>query len=155
MAWPFLVISGFAAYLLRDKTIEKARSAVQSWEPEDDWEREIDYRADLADYLREELPETFVVEEYGDGRSRKDLRIESKESERSVVIELKYNLKTSNEANRLLGQAVRYKDNADAIIIILIGCDPNQVAEIEKHLFKNNDDGAIELMTLEFDESND
>ncbi|MEW8022334.1 MAG: hypothetical protein AB2777_16770 [Candidatus Thiodiazotropha endolucinida] len=131
--------------------MSKVKKALDDWDPKGLWEKEIDYRADLACFLREELPESFVVEEYGHGRSRKDIKIESKESDKAVAIELKYNLNSSNEANRLLGQTLRYKDSVDVIFVILINCNPNHVAEIEKSLQHNFEEDTVELITMEIE----
>lgn len=148
---PLVVVFGIAAYLLRDKTVSRTREALHEWEPQDAWERESDYRGDLADFLRDELPETYVVEEHGLGRGRRDIRVENRESGVAVAIELKFRLSSSSEANRLLGQIIRYTSDVKALFVVLVDSDPNQLAEIEKLLEEKFEGDNVELIAFDME----
>lgn len=152
MSLPWFIVAGLAAYLLWDDTVSKTQKALREWTPEDFWEKEVDFRSDLADFLRESLPEVYVVEEHGHGRGRRDIRIENRESEVSVAIELKYRMRTSNDVSRLLGQVLRYKSDVKAVFLVLIDSEPNLFAEIEKQVSMNFDEDTVEIVALNTDE---
>jgi hypothetical protein len=52
MSWPLIIIP-IAFYLMRDKTVEKTKKALNKWVPDVSCKREIDYRNDLFQYLRQ------------------------------------------------------------------------------------------------------
>ena len=147
-----LLFSGIAAYLMKDSMASDTKGLIEEWGPEDVWDTEADYRSDLADFLRDELLDVYIVEEYGQGRARKDIRIESVDGSNIIAIELKYGLSSANEANRLLGQALRYSSEVDVLFILLINCEPNHLSEIDKYISLNFDQNKIEIIAIEIGE---
>jgi hypothetical protein len=133
---PLFVCLAIAAYL-RDTTIEETSGALQAWLPEEPWELESDYRDDLTEFLQDELPDAYVISEHGHSRGRRDILIESRDSGVKVAIELKYQLRSSSEASRLLGQILRYREDVKAIFVILIDPEPNYLAELERTVKKD------------------
>ena len=126
-----LGISGTALgiYLLRDKTVESVTQLLQQWEPCDYYDTEPEFRADLADFLREEFHEgdLYIIEEHGLGRGRRDVWVKNRSSEKIVVIELKRELDSNSEVQRLIGQIIQYEADADVIIPVFINSDPNHI----------------------------
>lgn len=152
MPFPWIIVAGLAAYLLLDRTVARTRKVLQEWSPEEIWTKELDYRSDLAEFLRERLADVYVVEEHGLSRGRRDIRIENKESEVAIAIELKYALNSSNEVNRLLGQVLRYRSDVEVLFLVLIDSNPNLFAEIEKQITENFDEDTVEIIALNTNE---
>ena len=100
-------------------------------EDEGDDASEQDFREDLADHLRNWNVDGHhhIIEESGLRRSRNDIWVRGAESGKIVLIELKVDLDSSSELNRLLGQIVRHGNDADAIVIVLVYPDENILEE--------------------------
>lgn len=126
------LILGGIAYLLRDTTVETVHDALDEWDPEGHFDNESDFCTDLAEFLREECPDTYVVQEHGIGRGRRDLRVENRDSGAAVAIELKYGLSSPAKMQRLVGQIVQYSPDVRAVFVVLIDSNPNHLAEFEK-----------------------
>jgi len=87
---------------------------VERWIPKKKYSKEIEYRDDLAGFIRNELkrrqqdilfgiPEEHSVQKEA-GRAHADIEID-----RKIGIELKRNLKGKTEMNRLSGQIIDYE----------------------------------------------
>lgn len=104
---------GFLANLCR---------AINDWNPEE-LRRERDYRDSLADHLRGYAPGARIECEYRDSGTTIDICVEWDHlfgTER-VLIELKRELNTKAEYNRLVGQITDMKPDKNNIIVVLCG----------------------------------
>jgi len=94
------------------------------WEPRKEYSREEEYRDDLLEFLRINLNRSnwLGASQYHSiqkesGRHLADIGID-----RKVGIELKRNLKTKAEADRLVGQVKGYlREYYEGVIIVLCG----------------------------------
>lgn len=152
---PLFAGAALLAYLGRDTTVQETAAVLEEWEPAESLDKESDYRDDLAEFLEEELPDAYVITEHGLGRGRRDILIENRETEVKVAIELKYQLHSSNEANRLLGQVLRYGEGVKAIFVILIDPERNYLAEFERIVKANPALSNVEIATLYSEDEED
>jgi hypothetical protein len=122
-----LVIGAAILYLMsQDRTVNRVKEALEEWETEVDEDRtEADFRAELADFLRDD--DCYLIEESGLRRGRRDIWIKDIDSDTEVVIELKLNLSSANEVRRLIGQIASYSKQAKAIFVVLIDPDRKYV----------------------------
>lgn len=89
---------------------------------------EKDYERSLYDFLHEKLPDIQVTKQYAIGRVKADIVVGNK-----VIIELKNNLQSPSDYNRLVGQLTAYKNWSGGVIVILCGAtDKNIAKEVEK-----------------------
>lgn len=152
MAWQLVALGiGLAIALLDDEIVVTVRKGINSWRPVC-YSREIDFRVDLAAYLRTLGEKIFVVEEHGKGRGRRDIWVKNKENDDKVVVELKFRLKGQNESHRLLGQILNYSEDAKALFVVLIDPEPNTLAEFEQVVKRRlSDKGTVEIRVLSSD----
>ena len=145
---PLFVGAAILYLMTRDQTVSRVKQALETWETELDEDRnENDYRAELADLLRDD--DCYLIEESGLRRGRRDIWIQAKNAETQVVIELKLYLSSANEARRLIGQIASYAEDADAIFVVLIEPDPNLADEIEISLQQLQCSDRVELIYIE------
>jgi hypothetical protein len=90
-------------------------SLVKKWEPKK-CKTEKDYELSLYVYLHEMLPNTQITKQYARGRIKADLVVADK-----IIIELKTNLKTTDQYLKLIGQISQYREWEGKIIILLTG----------------------------------
>ncbi len=102
---------------------DKVFRLSENWVPKQKHPDEDKYRDDLMGFLREELnkPSGFGMQEpvkirKESGRALADIAINEK-----IGIELKKDLKTQSQIDRLVGQIRRYKKGYEDIIIVLVG----------------------------------
>ena len=150
-----LVIGAAILYLMsQDRTVNRVKEALEEWETEVDEDRtEADYRAELAEFLRDD--DCYLIEESGVRRGRRDIWIKDVDSETEVVIELKLNLSSANEVRRLIGQIASYSEQAKAIFIVLIDPDSNMVDELRISLQALQCNDKVEIVYIEEDEEDD
>ena len=151
-----LLFVGAAIYLLtrEDPTVRRIKEALDEWETEDDGEwSEADFRNDLAQYLRDD--DSYLIEESGVRRGRRDIWIQDINSETEVVIEIKLELDTSNEVKRLVGQIAAYSENAKAIFVVLIDPDENMLDELRISLQALECKDRVEIVSMEADEDSE
>jgi|YelNatPaOPRAMG01_1025707.scaffolds.fasta_scaffold05734_16 hypothetical protein len=103
---------------------DEVYSIVQSWQPRKEYPVEEGYRDDLLQFLRRELnkPDWLGMSrqhsiQKESGRHLADIGID-----RRVGIELKRNLKSKADADRLIGQVKGYlREYYEGVIIVLCG----------------------------------
>ncbi|GEM_PF-1422432 len=120
---------------------------IKQWQPKKAYSRELQYRDDLRDFLYENLNNPnrrsglwggsiFNETERGlvkkeDGRGLCDIAI----GEKKVGIELKKDIKSKSQIDRLYGQIIRYKkEYTEGIIIVLVGKVNKYTEEEIRHL---------------------
>ena len=116
---------------------DKVYSLIQSWQPKKEYPTEEGYRDDLLQFLRENLNRSDwlgISHRYSiqkeSGRCLADIGID-----RRVGIELKRNLKSKAEADRLIGQVKGYlKEYEEGVIIVLCGRTDNDKLEYLRDL---------------------
>jgi len=109
---------------------------VKRWKPKK-FSNEKEYTNDLVDFLRYEFKGNHNSFEIGiqrrisvtkeDGRGLCDIAINKK-----IGIELKKDLKSKSEINRLVGQTVGYKKDYQDVIIVLVGDTKEDALELLK-----------------------
>jgi hypothetical protein len=111
---------------------------LESWSPED-CKREKDFENSLFAYLHAVLPSTQVTKQYGVGRTKADIVVN-----KSVAIEMKHNLDSTAEFQRLVGQLMDYEDWKGRIIVLLTGeNDPELVKRVRAFLENQNNQIVI------------
>jgi hypothetical protein len=108
-----------------DTLFEDTISIIKNWTSEKEYSNETSYRDDLLNVLREKLNQVndpifgrqnrvSVVKE--DGRGLCDIGIN-----RLIGVELKKDLKSKSQVDRLVGQIHGYKKDYQDLIIVLVG----------------------------------
>lgn len=112
---------------------------IKKWKPEE-FSNENKYRNDLVTFLRKQefdwYGEVIITKE--DGRGLCDIAINQE-----VGIELKKDLKSKSQIDRLSGQIIDYKRQYDNLIILLVGKTNEDTLDLLKSKikhFKNNYD---------------
>lgn len=107
-------------------------SLIERWVPGPGCEAEKDYEASLYAFLNTELGELQVTRRYSRGRSEADIVVADK-----VIIELKTDLDSTSEFQRLVGQLTEYQDWNMAVIVVLTGqTDANLGKELRARMKK-------------------
>jgi hypothetical protein len=151
---PLVIGAAILYFMSQDRTVNRVKEALEEWETEVDEDRtEADYRAELAEFLRDD--DCYLIEESGLRRGRRDIWIKDVDSETEVVIELKLNLSSANEVRRLIGQIASYSEQAKAIFIVLIDPDANMVDELRISLQALQCNDKVEIVYIEEDEEDD
>lgn len=100
-------------------------SIIKNWEPEKEYNNEIEYRNDLLDLLRKKINsiqnpilgnQNRISVTKEDGRGLCDIGID-----RKIGIELKKDLKKKSQVDRLAGQILLFKKDYHDLIIVLVG----------------------------------
>ena len=120
---------------------------VERWIPKKKYSKEIEYRDELAEFIRNELkrrqqdilfgtPKKHRVKKEA-GRSHADIEID-----RNIGIELKRNLKGKTEMNRLSGQIIDYEEDYSCIIVVLCGEVSEETVEELEYQFRQRYGGV-------------
>lgn len=104
-------------------TFDQVLRVIEEWHPRKAYRSEAGYRNDLIAFIRKEItrggiwgaPERHLIQKES-GRHLADIGIDNE-----IGIELKRNLKSKKELNRLVGQIEEYKDSYRYIIVVLCG----------------------------------
>ena len=124
-------------------SIGHVEKLVKEWKPRG-CGTEKDYEKSLYNHLEKDMPGKITMQ-YGMGRSKVDIAVGKK-----VFIELKKDMKNTNQLQRLIGQIEIYSKDLNNIIIVLCG-------EVDKNLLKQLTDqtkdykGSIMLFDKGFD----
>lgn len=121
-----------------DSLFENVVSAIERWEPSQNYSKEEQYRDDLLEFLREELNKSSpfslgndrvsVTAEHGRGLC--DIGVN-----RKVGIELKNNLKSKSVVDRLVGQINTYKKEYNDVVIVPVGdTNSNSLELLKDHI---------------------
>src|SRR5262245_25669115 len=86
---------------------------IDEWNPSG-CTSEKDCENSLFSFLHESLFDKQIVRQYGRGRARVDLMVDDK-----VMIEIKFNLTSTSEYQRLVGQMVEYAEWKKTFFLIL------------------------------------
>lgn len=99
---------------------------INEWQPKQRYKNELNYRDDLMNFLNQKLNHSndlfsgnrFVLIKKEDGRGLCDIAV----GNRRVGIELKKDLKSKSQINRLQGQIDDYaEDYQEGVIVVLVG----------------------------------
>jgi hypothetical protein len=110
---------------------------ICKWQPQD-FPRERDYRDSLTAYLRANAPGARIECEYRHLGTTADISVEWDGfiSTERVLIELKRNLNSKSEFNRLVGQIADLRPHQTPIIVVLCGETSPQWLDRLKATFK-------------------
>ena len=109
--------------------LKMSTSLIEKWKP-GKLKTEKSFEKSLYEYLHDNLKVLQVTRQYAKGRIRADLAIEDK-----VFIELKRNLNTTSNYQRLIGQISEYKNwNGDVIIVLFGKTEPNLKKQLIRYL---------------------
>jgi hypothetical protein len=131
-----------------DSFFDVVLQAVKEWNPKAEYTTENKYRDDLLKFLREKLNHSgsgifssTIWSSYSSGqhhlikkeagRSLADIGIDNK-----IGIELKLNLRTKSQVDRLFGQVGNYLDGYPYIIIVLCGHTNQEKIEDLKYMLR-------------------
>lgn len=122
------------------------KKSINQW-TFDQVESEADAEHQLTAHLKQHHPSLEIRNQFPHDRLIADILIEKK-----VAVELKFNLKSTNEFNRLLGQIDHYYDWGVYLIVVIIGeCHEDFVSRIERKLGKlweDTDDWSLRHIEL-------
>ncbi len=120
-----------------DDLFEDSIQIIKSWKPKQNYSNENLYRNDLIEFLRNELNEGQSPFSFGqqrrisvtkeDGRGLCDIGID-----RTVGIELKKDIKSKSQVDRLAGQIMGFKKDYQYLIVVLVGRTNKDALEILK-----------------------
>lgn len=96
-------------------SLSHVENLINEWKPRA-CETEKDYQNSLYNFLEEKIPEKQITKEHGIGRSKVDIAVGKK-----VFIELKKDIKTTAQLQRLIGQLEIYKEDCDNMLLVVCG----------------------------------
>jgi len=117
--------------MFRDTLFNDVIHIINHWNPKSKYPNETKYRDELLEYIRDGLNSNNSM--FGISRGRVSVKKEDSRGlcdigiDRRIGIELKKDLKSKAQVNRLIGQIVNYKRDYQDIIILLVG-DTNKEA---------------------------
>jgi hypothetical protein len=125
-------VGWYATLMFRLDRVGTLKALVEKWCPQN-CTTEKNYETSLAELLRQELPEGIkITPQHSQGRFRADLVIDDR-----LIVEIKYNLDSTDKYHRLVGQIITYKDWPGKVILILTGqADPDLKNELYSRLKK-------------------
>ena len=113
---------------------ERVYQVVKSWRPKGKYRVEEQYQDDLYRFLREELnrPGPFTMVPFQRVKVKKEVHGIDIEVEGRIGIELKKDLTSKKEVDRLVGQIrTTYLKRYPYVLIVLCGrCDPAKVDDV-------------------------
>lgn len=104
-------------------SVNHVEKLIKEWKPRG-CETEKDYENSLYSYFEKVLEGKEITKQHGVGRSKVDIAVGKK-----VFVELKKDLKTTGQLQRLIGQIEIYEKPLENVIVILCG-------EVDKNLLK-------------------
>lgn len=104
--------------------VDATISLIDRWKPRG-CETEKDFERSLCAHLKRNLPNIKIVSQYAVGRARADLVIGE-----AVIVEIKTDLQSTSECNRLIGQLNGYADWDGRVIVLLTGKTDNDLLEL-------------------------
>ncbi|NJD78582.1 MAG: hypothetical protein FIB08_16060 [Candidatus Methanoperedens sp.] len=116
-----------------DTLFDDTVSIIKNWKSEKEYHSETSYRDDLLSVLREQLSQVNnpifgrqdrVSVSKEDGRGLCDIGIN-----RQIGVELKKDLKSKSQVDRLVGQIHGYKKDYQDLIIVLVGKTDKEALE--------------------------
>ena len=111
---------------LFDYLIDKIEN---EWQPDWSMKEEREFRDDLIRFLNRKLSRSHIIRPE-DGRGLADIGID-----RKIGIELKLNLHSKSQIDRLIGQMQEYLQDYDEVIVLLLGrVSPTVVREVEHRI---------------------
>ncbi len=131
--------------LLKYKLHKKVVSLIKKWKPKG-LNTEKEYENSLYKYLHENLQEQ-ITKQYSLGRTSADIVVGDK-----VLIEIKHNLHSTSQFQRLRGQLQDYMDKWKGTLVLLLCGDtePNIKKDIESYVQKViKEDGLGESKKLD------
>ncbi len=110
-------------------SLDTIEGLVRRWEP-GVLPDESSYELSLYDFLHNELPGFQITRQYGRDRFKVDIAIEE-----AVAIEIKHNLTSIADYQRLVGQLVEYGRWRMAFVLVLTGqLDQDIVQRVRREL---------------------
>jgi len=112
---------------------------VEDWQPRKKHKSEAGYRDDLLQYLRDDLnrPDPLGFSEKHSIRKESGRHLADIGIDGTVGIELKHNLKTKAETDRLFGQIDDYLKGYDSMIIVLCGKTNEDILDYLEEIVRN------------------
>lgn len=117
--------------------VSEVKKAIEKWSPRK-CKSEKDFENSLYTHLHKSFDDVQITKQYSVGRTRADLNVGDK-----VIIEMKKDLKTTAQYDRLIGQIEEYRKWKGRTVILLLGeTDPN----LKKRLIKHSEKDMMLLM---------
>ena len=117
------------------------RGLVTEWNPEN-VRSEAEAEQSLYEFLCSKLAGFRIRRQYPHDRIRADIVIED-----IVAIELKWNLQSTEEFQRFIGQLEGYSRWGVGLVVVFLGsCDPDLVARVKDRVGSDWDDSDAEVL---------
>jgi hypothetical protein len=121
-------------------SVDATISLLEKWNPTS-CKTEKDYENSLYTYLHSALKDIQITKQYAVGRTKADLMVGER-----IIVELKKDLSTTAQYQRLIGQITEYKGWKGAVVVLLVGkTDPNLKKEVMSYAKKS----SFDLLTNE------
>jgi len=122
--------------------VSMVKKAIDKWSPRK-CENEKDFENSLYSFLHKHFEDVQITKQYAVGRTKADLNVGGK-----VIIEIKKDLQSTAQYDRLIGQLEEYKKWKGSIVILLTGeTDPNLKKKLasraKEGMFLTMDDPAF------------
>lgn len=115
------------------------RGKIEDWSSSSIFDKESEVEQEVTAFLKEKFPRLVVRNQFRHDRVIADILVEEK-----VAIEIKLNLKSTNELNRLLGQIDHYYEWGVYLIVLLVGdCPDDFKSKIQKKLARLWEDDQV------------
>ena len=109
---------------------------------------ETEIEEDLYNYLSTIFPGLIIRRQFNYDRIRADLLIED-----TVAIEIKMNLTSTSEFQRLIGQLESYARWGKRMIVLIVGdVDPDLKHRVQERINKDWDDDSSKLIHIKLNE---
>ena len=118
-------------------SVSHVETLINEWRPRA-CETEKDYQNSLYNFLEEKLPGKNITKEYGIGRSKVDIAIGKK-----VFIELKKDIRSTGQFQRLIGQLEIYKNDCDNMLLVVCGKNDNNLMKQLRDKLKTYDSDLL------------
>lgn len=129
----------------------KLVNTIEFWEP-GVFDKENDYRRNLASLIRSRMPKAHVQEEYAIERSKVDILVSEEipseiDGGECIAVELKLNLSRNPDLDRLIGQLVSYQqNNYTSAIVVSINPEPNFSRILDERARSDGLDGFVTVI---------
>jgi hypothetical protein len=130
-----------------EELAEEVCDAIEEWKV-DLLKTEKQYENELYKYLHKKLPRKQITKQFAHARIRADLAVEE-----DVIIELKNNLKTTNQYQRLIGQLEQYRQWNGYIVLVLCGKTELNILKEVKSYTDNFSEDEISIFVKPDDDS--
>jgi hypothetical protein len=112
---------------------------IDEWHPKK-CNSEKDFEKSLYNFLHNKLTNIQITKQYALGRIKADIVVDN-----NIIIEIKFNLNSRNNYQRLIGQLIEYKQWEGTVIVLLIGkTDQNFIKDLKIFIQREGNTTSLE-----------